>query len=115
MLVYISGPMTATATKSIEQHTAAGVDAFLRIMKHGVPAFCPHLCGGYPSAWTALPHSEWIEYDMVIIDRCTHVVLIGDWERSPGAMREFEYAASKGIPVINGIERLFGVLGIAHG
>lgn len=115
VLVYISGPMTANGQRTIEEHTAAGVKAFLTIMQHGVPAFCPHLCGGYPSVWTALTHEEWVQYDLAIIDRCTHMVMIGDWRESKGAMREYDYAIGKGLPVAHSLRVLWTMLGVAHG
>lgn len=115
VLVYISGPMTATAHKSIEQHTAAGVDTFLRLMKHGVPAFCPHLGGAFPSVWTALTHDEWCAYDEAMIDRCTHLLMIGDWRHSKGACREYDYATAKGLPICYSVDDLLWSLGIGHG
>ena len=97
-LVYISGPMTAKDGHTIEENVAAGVRVYLDLLARGIPAFCPHLSGAFPSAWTALTHGAWISYDFAIIDRCTHVLMMPRWETSLGARLEKEYAESIQLP-----------------
>ncbi len=101
VLVYISGPMTANDGRTIEENTASGVRLYLELLKQGIPAFCPHLSGAFPSAWTALDHARWIDYDRAIIRRCTHVLLMPRWETSTGARLEKDYAEKIGVPVFH--------------
>ena len=109
VLVYISGPMTAKDGRTIEQNTADGVAVYLQLLKLGIPAFSPHLSGGFPSAWTALPHAEWLAYDFAIMDRCTHLLMMPRWETSAGAVREREYALKIGKPVATSLDEIDGM------
>jgi hypothetical protein len=106
VLVYISGPMTAKDGRTMEQNTADGVAVYLDLLKRGIPAFSPHLSGAFPSAWTALDHQQWIDYDFAIMNRCTHVLMMDRWKTSKGACMEFEYALECRIPVAFSIDEL---------
>lgn len=106
VLVYISGPMTAKDGRTMEQNTADGVAVYLDLLQRGIPAFSPHLSGAFPSAWSALNHQQWIDYDLAIIDRCTHVLMMDRWETSKGACMELEYARSKSKPIAWSIDDL---------
>lgn len=106
VLVYISGPMTAKDGRTMEQNTADGVAVYLELLKRGIPAFSPHLSGAFPSAWTALDHQAWIDYDFAIIDRCTHLLMMPRWETSKGAVLEYEYAQKRSLPIADSIEYL---------
>jgi hypothetical protein len=106
VLVYISGPMTAKEGRTMEQNTADGVAIYLELLKRGVPAFSPHLSGAFPSAWSALDHQQWIEYDFAVIDRCTHLLMMDRWETSKGAVMEHDYAKEKGIPIAYHVDDL---------
>ncbi len=108
--VYISGPMTAKDGYSIERNLSEGVDLFLELLKLGIPAHCPHLNGYPPSCWTALPYAEWVALDKVVIDRCTHLLMMARWVTSTGARLEHDYAASRGIPITYSLAELFGVI-----
>lgn len=105
VLVYISGPMTAKEGFSIERNTADGVDVFIALLRLGLPAFCPHLSGAFPTAWSALSHADWIAYDKAVIDRCTHMLMMPRWKSSTGALLEYEYALGK-IPIYFSVEEL---------
>ena len=106
LFVYISGPMTARDGRTIEQNTADGVAVYLDLLARGIPCFCPHLAGAFPTAWTALDHAAWLAYDMAIIDRCTHVLMMPRWETSHGARLEQAYAVLIGRPVIYALAEL---------
>lgn len=113
--VYISGPMTAKHGYSIEHNLAEGVDLFITLLQAGIPAHCPHLNGFPPSCWTALPHAEWVALDRVVLDRCTHVLMMDRFTTSTGATLEHEYALAKGIPIAYSLAELYALIGEAPG
>lgn len=106
LFVYISGPMTAKNGFSIEENVAAGVRVYLDCLKRGIPAFCPHLGGAFPSAWSDVSWETWLDYDLAVIDRCTHVLLMPRWESSAGAVKEAAYAKAQGKPIVYAIDEL---------
>lgn len=110
VFVYISGPMTAKAGWSIEENVLVGVEMYFELLRHRIPCFCPHLSGIFPSAWTVMPHQQWLEYDCRVIDRCTHVLLLPRWETSSGARVEKAYAEAHGKPVVQSLTELLVLL-----
>jgi hypothetical protein len=106
LFVYLSGPMTPKHGFSTEENVAAGLRVYLDCLKAGIPAFSPHLCGAFPSAWSDISWETWLEYDFAVIDRCTHVLMLPRWETSSGALKEREYAESLGKPIVFSIEDL---------
>lgn len=109
LFVYLSGPITAKNGRTVEQNVADAVAVYLDCLRRGVPAFCPHLSGAFPSAFE-IDYETWIDYDFAIIDRCTHVVMLPRYEESSGALRERAYAESIGKPVVYSIGELDAVL-----
>lgn len=106
VFVYISGPMTAKEGRTIEDNVADGLRVYWDLLSRGIPAFCPHLSGAFPTAWSLLPHEQWLAYDFAVIDRCTHVLMMPRWESSAGAKLEFEYAKRIGKTVVYSIDEL---------
>lgn len=102
--------MTAKDGRTMEQNTADGVAVFLDLLRRGIPAFSPHLSGAFPSAWTALDHQSWLDYDFAIIDRCTHVLMMDRWQTSKGASMEFEYALERRTPVAFSVAQLLELI-----
>jgi len=96
LFVYLSGPMTAKHGFSVEENVAAGLRVHLDLLRLGVPSFCPHLAGAFPSAWADVPYDQWLAYDFAVIDRCTHVLMLPRWETSTGACMERDYAITQG-------------------
>ena len=106
VFVYISGPMTAKDGFSIEENVAAGLRVFLSCLRMGIPAFCPHLSGAFPSAWSDVLWDRWLAYDLAVIDRCTHVLMLPRWQTSAGAKKEYEYALSVGKTIIASLDEI---------
>lgn len=106
LFVYLSGPMTAKHGFTIEENVAAGVRVYLDCLSRGIPVFCPHLSGAFPSAWSQLNWEAWLEYDLAVIDRCTHVLMLPRWETSAGALKEAEYAKAQRKPIVYAIDDL---------
>jgi hypothetical protein len=93
--VYLSGPITAKHGFTVEENTAAAVKVHLDLISRGIWNFCPHLSAAFPSAFS-VDYETWMRYDLAVIDRCTHIVMLPRWETSDGAVRERDYAISKG-------------------
>ena len=91
---------------TIEENVAAGVRVYLDCLKRGIPAFSPHLGGAFPSAWSEVPWETWLDYDLRVIDRCTHVLMLPRWETSDGAVKERAYAEQIGRPVLMSVDDL---------
>jgi hypothetical protein len=106
VLVYISGPLSPKDGYLIEENVAAGLRLYLELLRLGIPAFCPQLCGAFPSAWNIVDYEIWLEYDLRVIDRCTHVLMMPRWGASHGARREREYALHVGKPVFETVGAL---------
>ena len=114
LFVYLSGPITARDGVTIEENVAGGLRVFLDCIQRGIPAFCPHLSGAFPSAWALVAWDRWLAYDLAVIDRCTHVLMLPRWEQSVGARREYDHAVARGTPVIYTLDALPGV-GVERG
>lgn len=94
MIVYIAGPLSAKDGVSVETNVAAAFEVFFRLIKRGINAFCPHLVALHPKAWE-IDYERWLEYDLVMLERCTHVLMLPRYETSQGAVFERNYAMSQ--------------------
>ena len=106
LFVYLSGPITPKDGALAEEHVAAGLRVHLDLLRRGIPNFCPQLCGAFPSAWSAVPYDVWLAYDLAVLDRCTHVLMLPGWAASRGACIEKAYAEARGLPVLFDLEAL---------
>ena len=106
LFVYISGPMTAKHGYTVEENVLQGLRMHLELLNRGIPNFCPHLGGAFPSAWSAVSWERWLEYDLEVINRSTHVLMLPRWETSAGALKEKAHAEARGIPVLYAIDEL---------
>lgn len=102
MLVYLSGPITPRDGYTFEDNQKSAGVIFLECIKMGIPAFCPQLL---PQA-DGIDYETWMEYDLAMLERSTHVLMLPRWESSPGALRERSYAIQMGKPIIENIIQL---------
>lgn len=111
VFLYLTGPITAKHGRTIEDNVALALRVYIQCLHLGLPSFCPQLSGIFPTAHLDVDYETWLQYDYAVIDRCTHVVKLPNWEQSTGALREIAYANERNIPVIhhNALEEL------AHG
>lgn len=109
VFVYLSGPITAVGGRTVEQNVVAAAGVYWQLLTAGIPAFCPHLSGAFPTAFT-IDYETWIAYDFAVIDRCTHMLMLPHWQSSTGAVRERKYAVAKSLPVAESVEDLLQLL-----
>jgi hypothetical protein len=104
-LVYISGPITAKNGYSIEDNVAEALRVFLTLIKKDIPAYMPQMCASYPSCFD-VPNSKWLELDLAMIDRCTHMMMLPRWRDSVGCVEEHVYAVRKGLLIAYALDVL---------
>ncbi len=109
VLVYLSGPITASATHSVEDNVAAALRVYLDCIRRGIPAFAPQLTAAFPSAF-GIDYETWMAYDFAVLDRCTHMLMLDRYRESAGAMREMDYALDRNLPIFYHIDALATVL-----
>jgi hypothetical protein len=100
VLVYLSGPITPRDGFSVTENITQATRVFCELLRRGIPAFCPHLTAGAFEVESLIPYETWMAYDLAVIERCTHVLLLPRWRSSPGAVRERAHALCRGIPVV---------------
>lgn len=105
VFAYLSGPITAKHGFTVEENVASAVKVYLDCLRRGIPAFCPHLSGAFPSAFL-VDYEVWLAYDFAVIERCTHVLMLPRWETSDGAVREMDFAKQLGRTVVFSLDEL---------
>lgn len=104
VFVYVSGPITPRDGFTLEQNVAQAIRVFCELLGRGIPAFCPHLT----ASELGIDYATWMAYDLAVVARCTHVLMLPRWRSSPGAVQERTFALSRGILVLEtiaGLER----------
>jgi len=72
---------------------------YRKLLKIGMWVYSPHMASLFVSDTTG--YEEWMARDFKIItDMCEGVVMLPNWERSPGAMRELELAKKWNLDII---------------
>lgn len=97
MLMYVAGPYSADTAEGVLKNIEAARQGALELWQEGHAVICPHLNTQHME--TDLSYEQVLAGDMVMIARCDALYMLRDWERSPGAQREFNYAKDRGIPI----------------
>jgi hypothetical protein len=103
VLVYVSGPITPRDGFTVEENAQQAIRVFCDLLRRGIPAFCPHLTAGDEFG---IAYDTWMAYDLAVIARCTHVLMLPRWQSSPGAVREHTRALDLAIPVVHSVATL---------
>jgi hypothetical protein len=106
VFVYIAGPISPKNGYLAEENVLEGMRTHLELVKNGIPNYCPQLDGAFPSSWTQVPYEKWLEVDLSILNRCTHVLMLPRWEESTGAVAERAVAQKRGIPIAYSVAEL---------
>jgi nucleoside 2-deoxyribosyltransferase len=102
--LYIAGPYSARPNSPDSYHeiqanimraSAAAAEA----IRAGWSPFTPHKnTAGFEAL--GVPNERFIEMDLVWLEHADAILMIGEWERSKGALREISRARELGIPVL---------------
>lgn len=94
MLIYIAGPYRGNVNENIANARKAAI----AVWESGHVAICPHLNTANFEEDSELPDEVYLKGDLVILQRCDACLLLPNWQTSHGAIAEWEYCESHGIP-----------------
>lgn len=102
ILVYIAGPYTGNMNNRLDNVAVAE-----RIAQHllfvGYAVYCPHsMMDGWEQE-PSLEYEDFMQCDMVILERCDAVFTCPNWQGSKGARKEVERAEELDIPVVDSV------------
>ena len=103
-IVYIAGPFRGPNAWAIECNVRVAENAALSVAMAGFCPLCPHAM--FRHFDKTLPDSFWLSATQDLLRRCDAMLLVGNWERSQGALAEKVLAESLNIPVVYDVAEL---------
>ena len=112
--VYLAGPITPTAARSLELNISQAAKTMAYLTERRVASICPQVTATRPElSDAALGYDNWMAVDFVLLRTCKAVLVLPGWDTSAGTRREIAHAAEHGIPVFYAVRPLFDFLGIS--
>lgn len=103
-IVYIAGPYRGTSYWQQVLHIREAEAAGLEVWKRGMVALVPHLNTAHFQG--ELPDAVWLAGDLELMARCDAVLMVGKWDESQGAMKEYMVALEADQPVFYNLNAL---------
>lgn len=108
-LIYVSGPYRAATKDGVLQNILGAWKDAVKLWRAGAAVICPHTNTTDPSVYSrdhGITPEEFIEGDLVMIERCDAIYMREDWRTSKGAREELKHANILGIPAYFNIDDL---------
>lgn len=90
--IYISGPVTGT-----EDYMERFETAEKELTKDGYSVINPAKINSFLPPDTT--YKQYMDMSLTMLNMCNHIYMLKDWEKSPGANREYGYALAKGMTI----------------
>jgi nucleoside 2-deoxyribosyltransferase len=108
--IYVAGPYSADNVLDVLRNIGRGEKVCAELFELGYAPFCPWHDKSYV---TDNPDGDFTvqkfyDYSMAWLEVSDAVVLVGDWRKSKGTMKEIERAKELGIPVYTSVFDLTG-------
>lgn len=97
-LVFISGPYRAKTIYEIKKNIDNAEKIGLKYFKIGYAVFIPHKNSAFFDG--SCDDSVWLNSCIEILKRCDKIVMMSNWQKSSGAISEYNYARKNNIEVI---------------
>ena len=101
-VIYISGPISNHIPEGYDELHGKQLNVLnasqvaIRCIEAGWAVICPHK---NTSMFYNIPWDIMLEMDCELVKRCDAILMLENWEKSPGAVRERKCAMDAGIPV----------------
>ncbi len=111
-VIYISGPYRDPRGEYyVRQNIRNAEDEALFVWANGGVALAPHKNTAGLGGALGPCEDIWLSGDLELLYRCDAIYLIDGWERSSGALAEFEAAREVGLPVLASQDEVLQFLG----
>jgi hypothetical protein len=106
--IYISGPYSADNVMGVLRNIRKGIDASIEVFKAGFAPFCPWLDYHYVLAdkENKLALEDFYNYSLAWLDASDAILMIGNWQKSKGCIKEYNFAKDHEILVFTSLESL---------
>ena len=101
MNIYISGPITGIDPDRCELNFSLAKTAIEAKGHYGVSPW--HIAKHLPESFE---HRDYMDVDMVILEKMDALLLLDGWEESRGCTKEFGFACRTDLPVFYSIKEL---------
>jgi len=102
-LIYVAGPYTAPTRDGIEENIRKAEEVGKSVLLAGHVPVIPHKITGHWDAcakFKGWAYDHWMDkFCFPLLRACDGILMMPDWNTSPGAMREREFAFMTGIPI----------------
>lgn len=105
-LVYLAGPYTAPTRAGVEVNIRAAEDVGIEVARLGAFPVLPHANCARPEFSDVQPYTFWIDGTMALMFACEAVLMLPNYQQSPGACGELSAANSAGMPVFYSLDEL---------
>lgn len=109
--VYLAGPITPTAGRSVAENIASAARTLDYLTRRRIAAIAPQLTAAVPML-DEVPYEDWMAVDFVLVKASRAVLALPGWDTSPGTLREIKFAREHGIPVYFHVRQLCDGLGV---
>jgi len=98
-VIYIAGPYSQNSNgKTVEENINTAREIAIKLWNSGFVALCPHMNTAGFVHLTNLANRDFVDGDLLLVEKCDGIVCTPDWHLSKGAIREIARAIELGIP-----------------
>lgn len=94
-LVFLSGKYSGNIEDNIKTARKYSID----LWEQGYVVLCPHLNTAHFEKDCKCKYEDYIEGDLEMMKRCDIIAFMPDWNKSKGAVIEYEYAIKLGMEI----------------
>ena len=102
-LIYLAGPYSASSNgKSVEENIVAARNIAVKLWDAGYAVICPHMnTAHFEKLCRNTRNRDFVDGDLLMVERCDAIVLLPGWEKSKGVIREYARAIEMGVPAVD--------------
>ena len=104
IIAYVSGKYTGQSREEIAANIRIARVTAIECLQEGFGVLCPHLNTIHMEEDAPfMSHEDWLTMDARLIEGCDAVLLLPNWQDSPGARIEKAHAEKVGVPIFTSI------------
>jgi hypothetical protein len=107
LVIYVAGPYSGAITAQVEANVERAITAGVEILRRGHLAYVPHLTHylelSAVLSGASIPYERWMAIDRYWLKHCNALLYLAP---SPGADRELELAAARGMRIFQALEEI---------